>query len=120
MQKRATLARLAAVAIVAIAAILSPKLDGPQVGAVFSGGWRCFVSFEALRVGADAVSRLYETPEGDRPTLTALNITVTLSLEVQVACQTVDTLSFWVGTGLRVSHLPEKAKKVGLIMEVVK
>ena len=58
------MARLAAAVICAIAAVLSPKLDGPEVGAVLSGGWRCFVSIEAGRVGDDAVSS--ETPEGDR------------------------------------------------------
>ncbi len=66
MQKRAKLARLAVALIFAIVAVLSPKLDGPGFGAVFSGGWTCFGSFEAWRVGADAVMRWSETPEGDR------------------------------------------------------
>ncbi len=68
MQKRAKKAWLAVAALVAFAAVLSPKLDGPLAGAGFSGGWRCFGSLEALRVGNAAVSgRWSETPEGDRP-----------------------------------------------------
>ena len=65
MQKRASLVRLAVAALIVAATVLPPMLGGPGRGAVSSGGWCSFIVIEAVRVGADAVEHVSETPGGD-------------------------------------------------------